>query len=252
MKNYLKVLFASMLLIAMCHTNVDAQGVKGVFNKTKDAINKATKKEVSKTTGGKSAASESPSAGPAKPLAPEVKNSVSEIRAMTGLTKEAFLAKMKSQGFVESQEEFGMNGTVYKSKSKGYLLGVEFGTRGNAEFVRSVTKGIPSKAPNFGTIKTTFLDLGKQCTSLKATYSGGFLKAINSKNNVKNVRNAEERTAKFLPAFNTMISAKEEGGAVDQYAEKDYDYMINYTYAKVMGSIITIQVTDLTIESMFG
>ena len=252
MKSYAKIFFASMLLFTLCLNNAEAQGVKGVFNKTKDAINKATKKEVAKTTGTKSSASESPSAGPAKPLAPEVKNSVSEIRALTGLTKEAFLAKMKSQGFVESAEEFGMNGIVYKSKSKGYLLGVEFGTRGNAEFVRSVTKGISSKTPNFGTIKTTFLDLGKQCLNLKATYSGGFLKAINSKNNVKNVRNSEERSAKFLPAFDTMISAKEEGGAVDQYAEKDYDYMINYTYAKVMGSIITIQVTDLTIESNFG
>lgn len=252
MKNFVKFFFASMFIFALCHTNVEAQGVKGVFNKTKDAISKSTKKEVAKTTGTKSKAAESPSSGLAKPIAPEVKNSVSEIRAMTGLTKEVFLAKMKSQGFVESPEEFGMSGTIYKSKSKGYLLSVEFGTRGKAEFVRSVSKGIASKTPNFGTIKTTFLDLGKQCINLKATYSGGFLKAINSKNSVKNVRNDGERSSKFLPAFDTMISAKEEGGAVDQYSEKDYDYNINYTYAKVMGSIITIQVTDLTIESMNG
>lgn len=252
MKNYAKILIASVLVFVTCLTNADAQGVKGVFNKTKDAINKATKKEVTKTAGTKSSANESPSAGPAKPLAPEIKNSVSEIRALTGLTKEAFLAKMKSQGFVESANEIGMSGIMYKSKTKGYLLSVEFGTRGNAEFVRSVTKGIPSKTPNFGTIKTTFLDLGKQCLSLKATFSNGSLKAINSKNSVRNVRDAEERTAKFLPAFNTMINAKEEGGAVDQYGEKDFDYMINYTYAKVMGAIITIQVTDLTIESQFG
>lgn len=252
MKNYLKILIAFMLVLAICQTNAQAQGVKGVFNKTKEAVNKATKKEVSKSTGTKGADKESPSAGPAKPLAPEVKNSVSEIRAMTGLTKDAFIAKMKNQGLIESQDEFGMSGTIYKSKSKGYLLAVEFGTRGNAEFVRSVSKGIASKTPNFGTIKTTFLDLGKQCLNLKATYSGGFLKAINSKNSVKNVRNAEERTSKFLPAFDAMIGAKEEGGAVDQYSEKDYNYNINYTYAKGMGSIITIQVIDLTIESMFG
>lgn len=249
MKNYLKALIASMLLIAVCHTNVDAQGVKGVFNKTKDAINKATKKEVSKTTGGKSAASDSPSAGPAKPLAPEVKNSVAELRSYTGLTKEAFVAKMKSQGFIAAQDP--VEGEGYKSKS-GYFLSVEYGTRGNALYVRTATKNMTNKSPNLATVKTTYLDLGKQCASLKTKYNGGWIKGLDRKGTNKTFKASDDRTTKFVPAFDAMINAKEEGGAADQYTEKDYDYFVNYMYAKVMGSTITIKVTDLTIESQFG
>jgi len=249
MKSYVKIFFASILIFTMCLSNAEAQGVKGVFNKTKDAINKATKKEVAKTTGSKASASESPSAGPAKPLAPEVKNSVSELRSYTGLTKEAFVAKMKSQGFVAAQDP--VEGEGYKSKS-GYFLAAEYGTRGGALYVRTATKSIANKNPNLATVKTTYLDLGKQCANLKAKYNGGWIKGLDRKGTNKTFKASDDRTSKFVPEFDAMISAKEEGGAADQYSEKDYDYFINYMYVKVMGSTITIKVTDLTVESQFG
>jgi len=249
MKSYVRILFASMLLFAVCLTNANAQGVKGVFNKTKDAINKATKKEVSKTTGAKNSDSESPSAGPAKPLAPEVKNSISELRSYTGLTKEAFVAKMKAQGFVTAQDP--VEGEGYKSKS-GYFLAVEYGTRGNGQYVRTATKSTTNKSPNLATIKTTYLDLGKQCIGLKAKYNGGWVKGLERKGTNKTFKASDDRATKFVPAFDAMISAKEEGAAADQYSEKDYDYFINFMYVKAMGSTITIKVTDLTVESQFG
>jgi hypothetical protein len=240
MKSYFRIFFASILIMAICQTNAPAQGLKGLLNKTKSAVTPKAK--------GSSAVKE-PSAGPAKPLAPEVKNSVSELRSYTGLTKEAFVAKMKSQGFVLTQDP--MAGEAYKSKS-GYLLSAEYGTRGNSQYVRTAKKMVTNKSPNLATVKTTFLDLGKQCTALKANYTGGWVKANERKGTNKTSKTADDRISKFLPAFDTMIATKEDGGAVDQYSEKDYDYNLTYMFAKVMGSILTIEVTDLTIESQFG
>lgn len=240
MKRCVRILFAAMLIVAVCQTNSQAQGIKGLLNKTKSAITPKAKG---------SSKDKEPSAGPAKPLAPEVKNSVSELRSYTGLTKEAFIAKMKSQGFILTQDP--MAGEAYKSKS-GYLLSAEYGTRGNSQYVRTAKKIVANKSPNLATVKTTFLDLGKQCTALKANYTGGWVKANDRKGTNKNSRTAEDRVSKFLPAFDTMIISKEDGGAVDQYSEKDYDYNLTYLYAKVMGSMITIEVSDLTIESQQG
>jgi hypothetical protein len=249
MGNFVKILSVFILVLFIGQTNCQAQGLKGVFNKTKEAVSKTTKKVTSKSSGTKDSGSESPSNGPAKPLAPEVKNSISELRSYTGLTKEAFVAKMKSQGFVAGQDEMGGDG--FKSKS-GYFLSPEYGTRGKAMYVRGVTKIIANKSPNLATVKTTFLDLGKQCISLKAKYSGGWVKGNDRKGSNKSFKASDDRVAKFIPAFDAMIGNKEEGGAADQYSEKDYDYNLTYMYAKIIGSTITIVVTDLTIESQFG
>ncbi len=240
MKNYVRILFASMLIMALCHSNVNAQGIKGFLNKTKSAITPKAKA---------SSSDKEPSSGPAKPLAPEVKNSVSELRSYTGLTKEAFMAKMKSLGFVAGQDPVAGEG--FKSKS-GYFLAVEYGTRGKGLYVRSVAKNITNKSPNLATVKITYLDLGKQCVALKAKYNGGWIKALERKGTNKTYKASDDRASKFVPAFEAMINTKEEGGAADQYSEKDYDYFVNYMYAKVIGSTITIKVTDLTIESQFG
>ena len=187
---------------------------------------------------------------PAKPLAPGVKNAMSAIRAFTGLTKAAFEAKMKSMGFVEAADEIGMPGQAYKSKSAEYMLAVKYGTRGQNEFVREIYKGTLYKNPNLATIKTTFLDFGKQCTDLKAIYSGGFIKELNDNGRPMNLRSPEERTAKFLPAFDKMIGAQDDGGAVDGYAEKDYDYIITYRYTKAYASaLIILHVVDKTLVS---
>lgn len=247
MKSYVKILLAVVFCVGICQSNVQGQGFKKALNKAKGAISNVTHKGE-----GTPVADKVTSAGPAKPLAPDVKNSVSAIRAYTGLTKVAFEAKMKSLGFVAADDELGMNGQAYKSKSAGYMLAVKYGTRGNDELVREVFKGTIAKTPNLGTIKTTFLGIGKQCTDLKAEYSSGFVEGMNKKGNVKNLRTADDRTSKFLPAFDTMISTKEEGGAVDAYSENDYEYNITYRYAKVIGAVIIISVTDNTVESMEG
>ena len=243
MKNLFRILISAMLIVAICQSNAHSQGIKGLLNKAKGTVApKAKAPSTDKET----------SSGPAKPLAPEVKNSVSELRAYTGLTKEAFLAKIKSQGYVQTDDEVGMGGTCFKSKTTGHLLSAEFGTRKKIEYVRSVSKALVNKNPNLGAVKTTFLDLGKQCVNLKASCDGGWIKANERKGTNKSFRNAEDRTSKFLPAFDNMISTKEDGGAVDKYSEKDYEYILTYRYAKGMGSTIIIQVTDLTIESQFG
>jgi hypothetical protein len=249
MKRFVKILGISMFVLVICLTNSQAQGLKGVLKKAKGAVSNVGNKAVGSKSSSKS---ESPSAGPAKPMAPDVKNSISEIRAFTGLTKDAFTAKMKSLGFVEANDEMGMGGKVYQSKSKGYSLSVAFGTRGKSELVRAVSKGIANKSPNLGTIKTTFLDLGKQCTNLKAEYTGGSIKLISEKGGPKNMRNAADRTSKFLPAFDNMISTKADGMAVEGYSEKDYRYGLTYRYVKGMGSVLIIEVTDETIESQEG
>ncbi|MEI7421320.1 MAG: hypothetical protein WCK18_04470 [Prolixibacteraceae bacterium] len=243
MKNFVRILFSAMLIVVICQTNANSQGIKGLLNKTKSAI--APKAKVPSKD-------KESSSGPAKPVAPEVKNSVSELRSYTGLTKDAFMAKMKSQGYVQVDDEIGMGGTCYKSKLTGYLLSAEFGTRGKAEYVRSASKALVNKNPNLGAVKKTFLDLGTQCSNLKANSEGGWIKANDRKGTNKNFKNAEDRTSKFLPAFENMISTKEDGGAVDKYSEKDYEYILTYRFAKVMGSTIIVQVTDLTIESQFG
>ena len=55
---------------------------------------------------------DTPSAGPAKPLALEVKNRVADLRAFTGLTKVEFESKMKSMGFAEGGDDVGMGGSA--------------------------------------------------------------------------------------------------------------------------------------------
>jgi hypothetical protein len=247
MKSLLRILILAIFSLGICQSNVQAQGIKGLFNKTKSAVAPKAKEIAPKSK----AISESKgsSASPAKPLAPEVKNSVSELRSYTGLTKEAFIAKMKSQGFVATQDP--VEGEGFRSKS-GYFLAAEYGTRSGALYVRTATKCISSKSPNLASVKTTYLDLGKQCTDLKAKYDGGWIKALDRKGTNKTYRASEDRNAKFVPAFSAMISTKEEGAAADQYTEKDYNYFVNYLYAKMLGSTITIKVTDLTIESQFG
>jgi hypothetical protein len=224
MKSYIRILFAASFCIVMCQTNVVAQnGASPQAGKVSSIV-------------------------PAKPLAPDVKNAMSAIRTFTGLTKAAFEAKMNSLGFVAAADEIGMPGKAYKSKSAEYMLAVKYGTRGQGEFVRDIYKGTLYKSPNLATIKATFLDLGKQCTDLKAKYSGGFIKELNDNGRPMNLRSPEERTAKFLPAFDKMVSTQEDGGAVDGYAEKDFDYIITYRYTKAYASaLIIIHVIDKTL-----
>ena len=104
MKNFVRILFSAMLIVVICQTNANSQGIKGLLNKTKSAI--APKAKVPSKD-------KESSSGPAKPVAPEVKNSVSELRSYTGLTKDAFMAKMKSQGYVQVDDEIGKIGRAH-------------------------------------------------------------------------------------------------------------------------------------------
>ncbi|HEY5591040.1 MAG TPA: hypothetical protein VIK55_08480 [Paludibacter sp.] len=224
MKSYIRILFAISFCLVICQINAVAQnGASTQSGKVSSMV-------------------------PARPLAPGVKNAMSAIRAFTGLTKAAFEAKMKSMGFAEAKDEIGMPGQAYKSKSEDYMLAVKYGTRGTGEFVREIYRGTLYKSPNLATVKATFLDFGKQCTDLKAKYSGGFIKELNDNGRPMNLHSQEERTSKFLPAFDRMISTQDDGGAVDGYAEKDYDYIITYRYTKAYASaLIIIHVVDKTL-----
>ena len=235
MRSCIKILFSVVFCLVVCQTNVNGNNRSTGSVTLKEEVPQAGK--VSSTV-------------PAKPIVSDVKNDVSAIRAFTGLTKAAFEAKMKSLGFDAAQDEIGMGGQAYKSKSAGYMLAVKYGTRGKDEFVRDIYKGTLSPNPDFTTLKTTFLDLGKQCINLKAKYSGGFVKSLGEKGNAENIRTLQDRNSKFLPAFDQMISTNEDGGAVDGYTEKDYDYIFTYRYTKAFTSaVIIIHITDKTLVS---
>jgi hypothetical protein len=243
MKSFVRFLFAAVLCLSICQSNIQAQGLKGAFNKVKGAVNSAVSSAVSST--------EAPSEGPAKPLAPDVKNSVSQIRSYTGLTKDAFTAKIKGLGFVEGIDDMGMGGTVYKSKKAGYTLSVNFGTRGGEMVVRDITKGLMSKKPSIATLKTNFLDYAKQCADLKTKFTEGFIRPNDRKSaNKASVRNLESRESKFLPALNSFVSANEDGSVYESYTEKDYDYSISLMYSKAGSmSMLMVRVIDKTIDS---
>jgi hypothetical protein len=249
MKNYVKILFPALLCMTLCQTNVQGQIFKNALNKVKGALGGSAKSGVTNKAG-LTKAEKLPSTGPAKPLAPDVKNPVSEMRSFTGLTKEELVAKMKSKGFVEGNNEMGQ--PVYKSKVGGYSLSVIYGTRGKASLVREVSKSDYHVKGGDAKIKTNFLGFGKQCTDLKTTYSSGYLVGPGAFGKKLNSNNPEQRTSKFLPAFDTFITNKEEGNAVEAYSETDYEYNINYFYKKGLDPVMVIYVIDNTVESLEG
>ena len=245
MKNQVRILFAVVLCLFICQTNVEGQ----IFKKALDKVKGAVGNVVGSKTGGAVDVLK----GPAKPVAPEVKNAVSDIRSYTGLTKEAFLAKIKSQGYVAGQAADGMalSGDIYKSKATGYYLAVNYGTRGGSEFVMDISKAKDTKNPALPTIKKTFLDYGKQCTDVKAEFTEGYIKKVAGSNANVKAKNSADWTSKYLPAFDKFISAKEMGMADQDYHEACYNYSISYSYALGV-AIITVRIIDLTLESMNG
>ncbi len=246
-KNYVRML----LVVVLCTTigNVQAQGVKGLLNKAKEGVNGIATKE-----GGGKDATKSQHAT-AKSLAPEVKNSVSEIRALTGLTKADFEKKVKSMGYVETTDNTGLlgGGTVYKSKSKGYSLAVQMGTRGNDLYTREVTKYIYTKKADLSAMKVTLLNLGKQCTDLKAEFKYANVEERGKMFSGTGAKNTSTRTSKFLPALDNMINAKKEFFVTDEYTEQDYEYRINFFYIKAdTSAMIQLTVVDNTVDSQEG
>ena len=243
MKNCLRILFAIVLCMTISQSNVEAQIFKKALSKVKGAVGSVV--------GGK-AGMDVPK-GPAKPQAPDVKNFISEVRVYTGLTKEAFLTKIKSQGYVLSQNDTGMplDGEIFKSKSTGYYLAVKYGTREGATLVRDVSKAKNTKSPVLTTVKKTFLDYGKECTNLKAEFTEAYLKGVNGSNANVKAKSSDDWSSKFLPAFDKFISAKEMGMADQSYREPCYTYSVTFSY--VMGSAsIVVRVIDLTIEGQEG
>ena len=242
-KSSVKMVLVATLCLAF--VNVEAQGIKGVLDKAKSAVNNAV--------GGKVATKPNATA---KAVAPDVKNSVSELRSLTGLSKADFDKKVKALGYVEGTDDTGglLGGsTVYKSKTKGVYLTVKMGTRGSDLFTMEVTKITYTKKADLAVMKTNFLALGKLCTDLKAEFKyanveerGKLLSGIGAKN-------ATNRTAKFLPALDTMIASKKEFFVTDEYTEKDYQYRINFYNIKLDGSaLLQITVVDNTVDSQEG
>jgi len=250
MKRYVKFFFAAMLCLCISQNEVQGQGLKGVFNKVKGAVT-----DVAGKIGGKNskATEAEPSNGPAKATVTDVKNSISDIRAYTGLREADFAAKMKSKGFVEGINDIGLDGTVYKSKTGGYYLAVKYGTRGKDSFVRQITKATYTTKPNFVALKTSFLDLAKQSTDLKTKLASASIQIKGKIFNKVNAKNPTDRVSKFLPAFDDFVNNKEEGNVFERYTENDYDYCMSYSYLKINTSvIITVIIVDKTIESQEG
>lgn len=246
MKSFLlKFLVLSLFFVQL--NAIQAQGLKGAFNKVKSTVGEAANKVISSTT----SSSTSPSEGPAKPLAPEVKNSVSQLRAYTGLTKAAFETKVKSLGFAEGVDDIGLGGVVYKSKKSSYVLSVIYGTRNGEMVVRDITKGFMSKKPVISALKTEFIGYSKQCADLKTKFDEAFVRPNDRKSlNKANARNQENREAKFIPALNKFVSANEDGSIFERYSEPDYDYNVGLMYSKLGSmSLLTVRIIDKTIET---
>lgn len=237
-----------MLFLTMHQTNVQGQIFKNALNKVKGALGGSTNKDDAAKKAGVGKSEKVPSTGPAKPLAPDVKNAVADMRSFAGLTKDELLSKMKTKGFIADK----MNEGVYKSKAGDYTLTVTYGTRGKASLVREISKMALNKNVSLDKVKINFLAFGKQCTDLKAVYSGGYLVGPGAFARRTNADNPEERTSKFLPAFDTFISEKKEGNAFNAYGETDYGYNITYFYKKGIDPVVIIVVTDNTVESLEG
>ena len=163
--NYLKLFF----VITFCMTigSIEAQGLKSVLDKAKNALDEVG----NKVKGDKNDSEETVSAI-AKPIAPDVKNSVSEIRSLTGLSEVDFEKKVKSMGFVKSTDETGLFGdqTIYKSKSKDYFIGIIMGTRGEELLTIEVSRITYKKKPVLSAMKLNFLDLDRKSTRLNSSH----------------------------------------------------------------------------------
>lgn len=250
-KNYVRMCLVAMLCLAI--PNVQAQGLKGLLDNAKGVVGSVTKKkEAGKTTG---KADKNVERATAKPLVSDVKNAVSDIRSLTGLTKADFEKKVKSLGYIKSNDDTGglVGGgeTVYKSK--GSYLTVSMGTRGGDSFTRSVTKSIYSKKADLAAMKTNFLTYEKQCTDLKAKFDYASVEEKGKLFGSTKAQSVATRTSKFLPALNAIISANKDFFASDDYSEQDYTYRIIFYNVRELGSaMIQLYVTDNTVDSLEG
>ena len=246
-KGFVRMFFVAIVCLAI--SSVQAQGLKGLLNKAKNTVTGGNKTEASKGKDDKKTEHTV-----AKPLAPEVKNTVSEIRTLTGLTKENFEKKAKSLGYSVSADQTGLygGGTVYKSSSKG-VLSVKMGTRGKDLLTREVTKYTYNKKADVSAMKGTLLNVEKQCTDLKAEFKDASLTEQGKMFGGVNAKNPEARTSKFLPALDKMISEKKDFFVRDEYTEPDYTYRTLFFYIKADASaMLQLTVVDNTIESQEG
>lgn len=221
--------------------------VKTTVEAVKESVITSVNEKIDNIANPKAAAVEQKA--PAKALAPDVKNAISDVRALTGLTKEEFDAKVKALGFAAGVEDATLGATVYKSKTAGYSLATKMGLRNNLSYVREVTKTTLTQKANLATVKTSFLKLGKQTEDLKAQFASASVKAKSAKGTKVEVMTAADKTSKFLPALNNFSTKKEDGDVADAYTETDYTYSLNLNQSTVKGvstATIAIKVTDLT------
>jgi hypothetical protein len=222
--------------------------VKGTFQAVKANVQENINAKIEELKNPKSAEAATVKA-PAKALAPDVKNAISELRAFTGLTADELNSKMSTLGFAVGTDDLGLGGVVYKSKTATYSLAVTIGTRNGVSYVREVTKAIVTNKANLATVKTGFLKSGTQITDLKAQSTTAGIAAVNPKGTNLSVQNSADRTSKFLPALNKFSTKKENGTVTDTYAETDYTYELKLTQTTtkaISKAVTTIKVTDLT------
>ncbi len=246
--SFLKLFFVAALCMSI--SNAEAQGIKSALDKAKNALGEVG----DKITGDKKKGDDAVSAI-AKPIAPEVKNSVAEIRSLTGLSIVDFEKKVKAMGFVKSTDETGFFGgqTIYKSKTKDYFIGIIMGTRGSEELTIEVSRISYKKKPVLATLKTNFLNLAKQCADVKAEFVGAEINEVGKMIGGVRAKNAANRSSKFLPELDSMINSKKEFNAIERYEERDYEYRVSFmNINSVETGIVTVTVIDKSVDSMFG
>lgn len=244
--NYLK----SVLVIALCMSisSTEAQGIKSAINKAKNALEDVG----TKVTGDKNDKTKSKSAV-ATALAPEVKNSVSEIRTLTGLKIDEFEKKVKGLGYTKTTDQTGLfgGGTIYKSAQ--YIITIRMGTRAGSELTFEVTRNTLKKKPDLNTLKLNFLDLSKQCTALKAEFTDAEINEQGKVIGAVRAKNIANRSSKFLPALDNMTKSKINFLATERHEETDYEYRITFYYTSVIDSaVLGITVVDKTVDSLEG
>lgn len=272
-KSNIKIIFAASFGLFLFQGNVYSQNLKSLINKVaenesvKKVVDAVKENETVKTTveavkvsviegvNAKIEELKNPKVAelevksPAQPLAPDVKNSISDVRSFTGLTKEEFDAKVKAIGFSAGVDDTSSGAIVYKSKTAGYVLTIKMGLRNEISYVREVAKTTITKKANLATVKTNFIKLGKQTEELKAQFTNASIKAKSAKGTNVEVLNIEDKNSKLIPALNKFSTKKEDGTVTEAYSETDYTYDLSVNQTTVKGvstTVLNIKVTDLT------
>jgi hypothetical protein len=257
MKNQVRILFAVVLCMFICQTNVKGQIFKKAPMRANESAAKVSPTEVSgKVSPTEVAGKVSPNnvagkitvAGLPKnqPGTAVTIDKINDIRSYAGMPEAAFAAKMKSQGYEISKDDPGMrlSENAYYSKTTGYYISVEYGLRNSAKVVREVQKVKDMKNSELQAVKKAFLDYGKQCTDMKLKFKKGMVIDLLAESGVREATNTAEWISKCLPEMDRIINQKRYLGASQVYEDAGYTYTIYFQQSDNL-TYLSIKIEDI-------